>query len=201
MLDLCVTNGKIVRPEGIIEADLGIQGGKIIQIGNVGAAAETLDAKGLYIFPGVIDSHVHFREPGLTHKEDLATGTLAAIAGGVTAIFEMPNTDPLTLGADQLNDKLNRAKGRAYCDHAFYIGGAAVNAEHLGALEILPGCCGVKVFMGSSTGDLLAAEDDVLEKIFRHGNRRVSLHAEDNDRLTARKSIVEKSGDVKDHPV
>jgi dihydroorotase len=202
MFDLILKNGFIAAAGGVTAADIGVKDGKITAIGDPGMTGrEELDVSGLTVLPGVIDNHVHFREPGLTHKEDLGTGTLAAIAGGVTTIFEMPNTDPLTLFAEHLDEKLARAKSRAFCDHAFYIGGSAVNAAQLETLERLPGCAGVKVFMGSSTGDLLAADDETIESIFNSGTRRVSLHAEDNDRLTMRKSIADQSGNVADHPV
>ena len=202
MFDFVLRHARIVHGQDLVETHIAVQDGKIAALTSDNVAARTtLDVQGLTVLPGVIDSHVHFREPGLTHKEDLATGTLSAIAGGVTTIFEMPNTDPLTLGAEHIADKLARAAGRTFCDHAFYIGGSAANLEQLSVLECLPGVAGVKVFMGSSTGDLLAADDATLEKIFLNGKRRVSLHAEDNDRLSARKKIAETSGDVKDHPV
>ena len=117
-------------------------------------AAETLDAKGLHILPGVIDSQVHFREPGLEHKEDLETGSRAAVAGGVTAVFEMPNTKPLTTSAETLADKVRRARHRMFCDFAFFVGGTRDNIDDIPRLEKLEGSAGMKVFMGSSTGDL-----------------------------------------------
>jgi dihydroorotase len=159
-----------------------------------------LDATGLHVLPGAIDSQVHFREPGLTHKEDLESGTRGAVLGGVTGVFEMPNTNPLTLWETDLQAKLDAAQGRAWCDYAFYIGGSAVNAEQLQTLENLPGCAGVKVFMGSSFGDLLADDDTVLRRILRHGRRRMAVHAEDEVRLRERKALVEAGGDVRQHP-
>lgn len=200
--DLILAGGMACLPHGIIEADVGVIGGKIAAIGNLKGlpAAQIIDCNGLHILPGVIDSHVHFREPGLTHKEDIATGTLAAIAGGVTTIFEMPNTEPLTITAQTHREKMSLAAGRAYCDYAFYIGGCAGNAQDLAELERLPGCSGVKVFMGSSTGALLAAEDDAILKIMHSGSRRLCLHAEDENRLNARKHLAAESGDVKMHP-
>ena len=157
------------------------------------------DARGLVVLPGAIDTQVHFREPGAGHVEDLATGSAAAVAGGVTTVFEMPNTDPATTSAAALRDKLGRAAGRMRCDYAFFVG-AAGNASSLAELELLPGCCGVKVFMGSSTGDLLVADDDSLAAVLRSGRRRVAVHAEDETRLRRRRAIVEASGDVADHP-
>lgn len=200
--DLILKGGTVCLPFGTAETDIGVTGGKIAAIGDLGAAqaAEILDCTHLHILPGVIDSHVHFREPGLTHKEDMMTGSLAAIAGGVTTIFEMPNTDPLTITAETHRDKMTRAEGRSFCDYAFYIGGCAGNAHYLHDLERLAGCSGVKVFMGSSTGALLAAEDETILKIMQSGTRRLCLHAEDEARLIARKHIAEQSGDVKTHP-
>lgn len=199
--DLILKNGHAVTPAGIIEADIAVLKGKIAGIGKFDRAKETIDCKNLHILPGAIDTQVHFREPGLMHKEDLATGTLAAVFGGVTSVFEMPNTDPLTISAEAFQDKMARAAGRAFCDYAFFIGGCAENAHLIGELEMQEGCCGTKIFMGSSTGALLAAQDEVILKILQHGVRRVALHAEDEDRLKERKHIAEKSHDVKDHPV
>ena len=194
--DFLIANGQAVTPGGIVPADIGVVGGRIAAIGAIdrSAAGEVFDARGLHVLPGVIDTQVHFREPGLEHKEDLATGTAGALLGGVTAVFEMPNTKPSTLTADDLNDKLRRAKGRAWCDHAFFMGAADENAEKLGELEKLPGCCGVKVFMGSSTGSLLVSDDDTLLRVLKSGTRRVAIHAEDEPRLLARKEIAEKAG-------
>jgi len=198
--DLIVKGGMAVTPNGIGEADLAIAGGRIVALGRVeGDAAQILDASGLHVLPGVIDSQVHFREPGNEHKEDLATGTAAAVLGGVTAVFEMPNTKPSTTTAELLADKLRRAQGRVWCDIAFYVGATAENADQLGELERLPGCAGIKVFMGSSTGTLLVAEDDVLERVLRSGRRRVAIHAEDEPRMLERVALRE-GGDVARHP-
>ena len=201
--DLLVLGGTVLTPGGAERIDIACRGGRIVALGDLAATwhADTrLSATGLHVLPGVIDSQVHFREPGLTHKEDLDTGTRGAVLGGVTTVFEMPNTHPLTLWASDLQAKLDAARGRAWCDYAFYIGGSAVNAAELGTLETLPGCAGVKVFMGSSFGDLLADEDAVLRRILKHGRRRMAVHAEDEARLRERKALVEASGDVRQHP-
>ena len=137
----------------------------------------------------------------MEHKEDLAAGTAAAVAGGVTTVFEMPNTKPGTTTAAALADKLARAAGRAWCDHAFFIGAAADNAGRLAALERLPGCCGVKIFMGSSTGDLLVADDTTLAAVLAAGTRRVAVHAEDEARLVARRAAIPAGAGVEHHPV
>jgi len=202
MFDLILKNGTVVTPGGVAETDIAVRGGRIADFGSFATAAakEVIDCKHLHILPGVIDTQVHFREPGLTHKEDISTGTLSAIAGGVTTVFEMPNTNPPAVSADTLHDKLRLARGRAWCDYAFFIGGCAENAASLDALEFLPGCCGVKIFMGSSTGALLASRDDVILSILENGTRRVALHAEDEERLKSRKHIAEAGHDVRNHP-
>jgi len=194
--DLIVVSGTCVTPQGRIAADVGIRAGRIAAIGALGAAdaSERIDARGLHILPGVIDSQVHFREPGLTHKEDLETGTRGAALGGVTCVFEMPNTKPATTTREALEEKLRLAAGRTWVDHAFFVGAAAENAHELGALERLPGCAGVKVFLGSSTGSLLVDDPRVLGEVLRHGTRRVAIHAEHEARLTERKHLVQVAG-------
>ena len=200
--DLIIRGGVAATPNGIAPADIAVRDGRIAAIGRVaGTAADNLDAKGLHILPGVIDTQVHMREPGLEHKEDLGTGTAAAALGGVTAVFEMPNTKPSTLTAADLADKLARAEGRAWCDVAFFVGAAAENAERLGELERLPGCAGVKIFMGSSTGSLLVAEDRDILQALRSGRRRVAVHAEDEARLRQRYALVRDGADPTMHPV
>ncbi|WP_448586091.1 dihydroorotase [Thermaurantiacus sp.] len=200
--DTLFRNARVFTPSGLEAVDLAIAGGRIAALlaRGEGAAAETIDCTGLTILPGVIDTQVHFREPGLEHKEDLESGSRAAVMGGVTALFEMPNTKPLTDSAEALEDKLARARGRMWCDHAFYIGGHGHNADALAELERLPGCSGVKVFMGASTGDLLVPDDETLERILRHGRRRVAIHAEDEPRLLERRHL-RVPGDPSSHPV
>ena len=118
--DLIVKNGTVYLPGGPVSADIGVIGGRIANIGALGGdAGEVIDCTGLHVLPGVIDSQVHFREPGLEHKEDLESGSRAAVMGGVTAVFEMPNTKPNTDTADRVADKLARAHHRMWCDHAF----------------------------------------------------------------------------------
>jgi dihydroorotase len=199
--DLVLQHGKVFSVGGLIDADIGIRDGRISALGSIsGAADRTIDCTGLTVLPGLIDSQVHFREPGPVHKEDLESGSRAAALGGITAFFEMPNTNPLTIDEQAFNDKLDRARGRAWTDYAFYMGGSSANAERLGVLENLPGCCGIKIFMGASTGDLLSADDETIRRIFRNGKRVVAVHAEDNDRLNERKHIAENGADVSLHP-
>ena len=199
--DLIVRGGEVVNHAGRGFTDIGVRGGKIAAIGDLGqaSAGEVFDATGLTVLPGVIDSQVHFREPGLEWKEDLETGSQCAVLGGVVAVFEMPNTEPTTTDPDALADKLARAKGRMHCDHAFYVGGTHNNAPFLGELERLPGCCGVKVFMGASTGTLLIADDEGVEAVLRHTNRRATFHSEDEYRLTERRPLA-RTGDWTSHP-
>jgi dihydroorotase len=200
--DLILGGGTVVNHDGIGPRDIGVRAGRIAALGPLGVAdaGEIIDAQGLTILPGVIDTQVHFREPGGEHKEDLETGSLAAVMGGVTAVFEMPNTDPQTVSAAALADKLARARGRMHCDHAFWVGGTAENVEALPELERLPGAAGIKVFMGSSTGDLLVADDANLRRILSRTRRRAAFHAEDEFRLRERLG-ERRAGDVSSHPV
>ena len=200
--DLLITGATIVNHDGAGVRDLAIKDGRIAALGQLGSAkaAETLDAKGLHILPGVIDTQVHFREPGLTHKEDLATGSRAAVAGGVTAVFEMPNTNPLTTSAELLAQKVAAARKRMFCDFAFFVGGTRENVEDIPQLEKLEGSAGIKVFMGSSTGNLLVDDKPSLEKIIAKISRRASFHAEDEDRLKSRMDL-RVPGDPSSHPI
>lgn len=200
--NLILTGGTVVNHDGEGRRDIGINGGRIAAIGDLGqaSAGETVDCRGLHILPGVVDSQVHFREPGLEHKEDLETGSRAAVLGGVTAVFEMPNTNPLTTSEAALADKVRRATGRMHCDFAFWVGGTRDNAGDAGELERLPGAAGIKVFMGSSTGDLLVEDDEGVASILRNTRRRAAFHSEDEFRL--RERLSERiEGDPSSHPV
>ena len=163
-------------------------------------AGDVIDCAGLHILPGVIDTQVHFREPGLTHKEDLESGSLAAVMGGVTAVFEMPNTDPQTTDAATLADKVKRGTHRMHCDFAFWVGGTHQNARHVTELEALPGAAGIKVFMGSSTGSLLVEDDEGVAAILKNTRRRAAFHSEDEMMLRERKNL-RVEGDPSSHPV
>ncbi len=200
--DLVLKGGAIVNHDGEGVRDLAVAGGRIAAIGDLSrtAAAATIDCRGLHILPGVIDTQVHFRDPGLTHKEDLETGSLGAVMGGVTAVFEMPNTNPTTTSAAALAGKVSRAHHRMHCDFAFFIGGTRDNTKELAELERLPGCAGVKVFMGSSTGSLLVEDDEGVRNILLAIGRRASFHSEDEYRLNERKGL-RVAGDPRSHPV
>jgi dihydroorotase len=200
--ELVVRGGRCVLPWGVASVDLGVNEGRICAVGNVpmDAGERELDARHLHVLPGVIDSQVHFREPGLEHKEDFQTGTAAAALGGVTTVLEMPNTNPPTTNAAALADKVRRLAGRAWVDAAFFVGATAENAHELGALEVLPGAAGVKVFMGSSTGTLLVRDDEQLARVLASGRRRVAIHAEDEERLSERRHLA-LGGAPATHPV
>lgn len=202
VFDVILSGGALVNQDGEGARDVGVRGGKIAEIGDLSraSAGETIDCRGLHILPGVIDSQVHFREPGAPHKEDLESGSRGAVLGGVVGVFDMPNTNPLTTGEAELADKVARASGRMHCDFAFWVGGTHENAAHLGELERLPGAAGVKVFMGSSTGSLLIADDAGVAEVLSHTRRRAAFHSEDEDRLNLRKSL-RIAGDPSSHPV
>jgi len=200
--DLIVKRATVVNQDGAGLRDIGIVAGRIAAIGDLGqaSAGETIDCLGLHVLPGVVDSQVHFREPGMEHKEDLESGSRAAVLGGVTSVFEMPNTNPLTTSEAALADKVSRATGRMHCDFAFWVGGTRDNAGEVGELERLPGAAGIKVFMGSSTGDLLVEDDAGVHAILSNTRRRAAFHSEDEYRL--RERLNERvAGDPTSHPV
>jgi dihydroorotase len=200
--DLLIRRAGVVNHDGIGVRDIGVRDGRIAALGGLSSAdaGEVIDAEGLTVLPGVIDTQVHFREPGAEHKENLETGSLAAVMGGVTAVFEMPNTDPLTTSAAALSDKLARARGRMHCDHAFWVGGTAENFGDVPELERLPGAAGLKVFMGSSTGSLLVADDAGVRAILQKTRRRAAFHSEDEFRLRDRLG-ERRDNDPSSHPV
>ena len=202
--DLVIKNGKLILPNYKTELlDIGIKNRKIEKLGSIheGLSENVLDARGLIVLPGIIDSQVHFREPGLTYKEDIYSGTKGAVLGGITSIFEMPNTKPSTTNQSALEDKLEIAKSSAFCNYSFFVGAAKDNIQDLTNLERISGCCGVKIFMGSSTGDLLVEDDESLKQILKSINRRVAVHSEDEYRLRERKKILDQENvTVHDHP-
>lgn len=199
--DLLLKGGTVVNHDGTGVRDVAVEAGRIAAIGSIdaGKAAAVIDARGLHILPGVIDTQVHFREPGLEHKEDLETGSRGAVLGGVTAVFEMPNTKPLTTSVATLADKVARARNRMFCDFAFYVGGTRENIADIPALERREGSAGIKVFMGSSTGDLLVDDEASLDRIIATIRRRAAFHAEDEARLKERMHL-RRPGDPSSHP-
>jgi len=202
--DRVFKNATLVNHDGESIGDIAIKGTKIASIGNLGDHAndadEIIDCTGLHILPGVIDTQVHFREPGLEHKENLKTGSLGAVMGGVTAVFEMPNTNPLTIDEKTFADKISRASDSMHCDFAFYVGGTHQNVDQLSRLEKLPGCAGIKVFMGSSTGSLLVSDDEGVRAILNTISRRTAFHSEDEYLLEEQKHLRVEN-DPSSHPV
>lgn len=205
--DLLLKNAEAMLPHSINElriqkVDIAIHQQKIVKIQTrlTDEASQTIDCTNLTVLPGIIDSQVHFREPGLTHKEDLESGTRAAVLGGITSVFEMPNTSPSTTNEEQFMAKISALKGRAWCDVGFYLGASLDNSSTLANLENLPGCCGIKIFMGSSTGSLLVEDDDNLLKVLSNGKRRVAIHAEDEVRLKERRHIATEGAHARFHP-
>lgn len=198
--DLILKGGSVATPGGIAVTDVAVSDGKIAGIGSFDGAqaGEVFEAHGLHILPGVIDSQVHFREPGLEWKEDLESGSRSAVLGGVTAVFEMPNTDPSTTTPEMMEDKLARAKGRMHTDHAFYAGATHDNTDLLPIMERMPGVCGVKVFMGASTGQLLVEDDEGVERVLNAISRRAAFHSEDEYRLADRRKLA-RQGDWVSH--
>ena len=202
IFDLLIRNATVVNHDGAGPRDIGIRDGRIAAMGSLAnaSAAESIDATGLHILPGVIDTQVHFREPGAMHKEDLESGSRAAVLGGVTAVFEMPNTSPPTTTAEALADKVARAHHRMHCDFAFWVGGTADTIADIPELEQLPGAAGIKVFAGSSTGDLLVEDEATLAAILSLASRRVTFHSESEARLRARMG-ERRAGDPASHSV
>ncbi|WP_312794115.1 dihydroorotase [Tianweitania sp.] len=200
--DLILAGATVVNHDGEAIRDIGVTSGRIAYIGDLSRAdaGERVDCTGLHILPGVVDSQVHFREPGMEHKEDLETGSRAAVLGGVTAVFEMPNTNPLTTSEAALAEKIKRATNRMHCDFAFWVGGTRENAGDVAELERLPGAAGIKVFMGSSTGDLLVEDDNGVYEILKNTRRRAAFHSEDEFRLRERLG-KRVEGDPSSHPV
>ena len=202
MFDLIIKSGSCFINGSLQKKDIAISKGKISKIHDTiqENAKEIFDANNFIILPGCIDTQVHFREPGSTDTEDLNSGSKAAIAGGITGVFEMPNTNPPTANKVEFQKKLDLAKNRMYCNYAFYFGATPTNQSELSQLKNLEGCCGVKLFAGSSTGNLLVHKEEDIEKVFEYTSKVVSVHSEDEDILNLRKKLREK-GNVLTHPV
>ncbi len=201
MLDLIIKNGQCYINGKLENKDIAVKDGKILRIGEVSEEGkEVYDAKNLIILPGCIDTQTHFREPGSIDTEDLHSGSRAAVAGGITAVFEMPNTNPPTSNIKEFQRKLDLAKNRMYCNYAFYFGATAENVNQLAELKDLEGCCGIKLFVGSSTGNLLVALEEDIDKVFQHCSKIVAVHSEDEEILNRNKKLI-KIGDVHSHPI
>ena len=188
-----IRNATTVLPSGIQKADVLIEGSKILGIDPPAGAAcdETIDAEGLHLLPGIIDDHVHFRDPGLTHKEDLHTGSLACAAGGVTTFLEMPNTIPPATTQELINAKLDIAASKSIVNYGFYI---AASTENLADLKTATRTPGIKIFIGSSTGNLLVDDQDALEAIFAETTLPITAHCEDEATVRANQARIEAAG-------
>ncbi len=199
--DLLIKNGNLISHNGSTITDIAVNNGQITDLGDLDKrnADSVFNAKGLTVLPGLIDTQVHFREPGFEQAEEIETGTRGAVLGGVTGVFEMPNTKPPTDTIENLRVKIDIAEKKSWCNYAFYIGATTNNIEELHQIEKSPGCCGVKIFMGASTGNLLIPDDSNLEKILSNVSRRVAVHCEDNQRLEERKHLRES--DSHNHPI
>ena len=188
MYNLLIRNARIARPDGsTFEADVACEDGRIARIDPAitAGARETIDANSNLLLPGVIDPQVHFREPGNEHKEDLGSGSRAAVRGGVTSFLEMPNTAPPTTTQAALDAKLALAAQKSVANYGFFIGATPDNLE---ALNSVTPACGIKIFMGSSTGSLLVNRPEDLERIFANGTRLIAVHAEDEARIHTRRA-------------
>ncbi|MCP3461227.1 dihydroorotase [Bradyrhizobium sp. CCGUVB23] len=199
--DLLIRNGTCVTPWGEEAAHVGISGGRIATLSATSAdtADQVIDASGLHVLPGLIDSHVHLRDPGDATVETLATGTRAAILGGIATLFDMPNTNPPIVDQERLDWKRGYAEAQSFCDIGLYIAGAKTNIDQLAHLESEHGVCAIKVFAGSSTASLLVEDDEHLEKLMRAGRRRIAYHSEDEYRLQARKPMFSRGMPHRSH--
>ncbi len=186
---ILIKNGFLTNSKTISKADILISNGKVSKIGSLSNAKVdyTIDASNKYVVPGIIDPQVHFRDPGLTHKEDLNTGSMSAAAGGITTFFEMPNTSPSTTTIEKLNEKYQTASQKSLVNYSFFLGATPDNIDEIKKLE---GNCGIKIFMGSSTGDLLVDNDVALEEIFKLSNRVIAIHGEDEKILKQSSSLI-----------
>lgn len=200
--DTIIRGGSVVSSSGIKVADIGILGSTIVAVGDLSecSAQRVVLAHNQFVLPGLIDTQVHFREPGMTHKEDLESGSRAAVMGGVTTFFEMPNTLPNTTSAQTLADKLEAAEGRCWANYSFFVGATSENAPHLAEYEMLPGTPGIKIFVGSSTGTLLVEAEEVLKEVLMNGTRPTPVHAEDEARLRERKAMISDHPTAAEHP-
>jgi dihydroorotase len=196
---LIIKNGSCYINGELVKTDLALSGNKIRKIGKVELnSSKVIDATDKVVLPGIIDTQVHFREPGSTDSEDLESGSRAAVLGGVTSLFEMPNTNPPTSNLIEFDKKLQLAKDRMHSNYAFYFGATPDNIDQLSKLKNLKGCCGVKLFAGSSTGKLLVDKEADIEKVISNSDRVVSIHSEDEEILNLRKRFIRK-GDVHSH--
>jgi dihydroorotase len=185
--DLLIKGGVCVLPWGEAAADIGVRHGRIACIGTTGTGDQIFDARGLHVLPGLIDPHVHLRDPGDAAIESIPTGTRAALLGGIATVFDMPNTTPAVTDAKTLAWKQEYVAQASYCDIGIYIGATRENVPELASLEAGAGVCAIKVFAGSTTGDLLVEDDATIDAVMRAGRRRIAFHSEDEYRLQERR--------------
>lgn len=193
-----IRHATVVFPDEIVRANVLVEGERIVAVDAAAhtRADEVVDAAGLHLLPGVIDDQVHFREPGATHKEDLASGSRACAKGGVTTFLEMPNTSPATISQARLDEKLALAAAKCCVNFGFYIGATPNNLSALVAAERTPG---IKIFIGSSTGDLLVDDQDALERIFAETTLPICAHCEDEATVRRNKESLAGTRDIADH--
>jgi len=198
---LIIKNGSCYIDGKFQKIDLALSGNKIKKVGKIDLnSSKVFDATGKIVLPGAIDTQVHFREPGANDAENLESGSRAAVAGGITSVFEMPNTNPPTSTFKEFNNKLSAARNRMFCNYAFYFGATPDNMKELASVNTLEGCCGVKLFAGSSTGNLLVSQEKDIEKVISNSSKIISVHSEDENILLSRKKFI-KEGDVTSHPI
>ena len=187
MVDCLIKNVTLVTPDAIEEeSSIAIDNGLIVALGDYPSAQQTVDGGGLLAMAGIVDSHVHCREPGDFYKEDFKSFSKAALLGGITSVLDMPNSQPPVTSASLLNKKKAAARASFFCDYGFYVGASEANCHDLAQLEKMDGCGGIKLFMGSSTGDLLVEDDETIGIILVHGEGIVAFHAEDEARIRNR---------------
>ena len=201
---LLVQNAMMVLPNRIVEGDLRVSNGLIKTVAPFGGLQPeigelVIDGTGLHLLPGVIDPHVHFRDPGNPEKEDLESGSRAAAAGGITSFLDMPNTSPNATNRLALEEKIAAASKKAVTHHGFFIGATTNNVSDLQSVQGMDGICGIKIFMGSSTGNLLVHEQKHLENIFANTGGIIATHAEDEIRLQSRIAEYKHRTDIAAH--
>ena len=193
-----IRNAQVVFPDGVAVSNILLSDGKIASVDAPASttAEQIVDAQELVLFPGLVDDQVHFREPGLTHKEDLATASRACAAGGVTSFLEMPNTKPAAINQELIEQKYSIAATKSLVNYGFYMGATATNIE---ALKVATGVPGIKIFIGSSTGDLLVDEQEALERIFAETKVPICAHCEDESTVRANQARLGSNLTIHDH--
>lgn len=201
-VDLIIKNATLVSSSESIVADIAVIDKKIARVEkNISLPADKIfNADGLHVLPGVIDSQVHFREPGLTHKEDIHTGSMAAVLGGVTTYLEMPNTQPPTITIESVQEKINLAQGRSFAHYGFFLGATNQNLnEILKGEKEMKGLCGIKIFLGSSTGSLLLFDEESIFKILEKSSLPIAIHSESEKILKERSQLRDNAANVHAH--